>query len=597
MSEDLTKLPRRDGSSAESAAPTDELLIGSLLWDRYEIAALLGTSDLGKLWRCRDLDERREVTLRRLPPDLRRSKPALAAIHAGIQRMANQAHPNVAAIRQLTYVGDQIFLLGDYAPGVDLGTWRSQGENGRRTLAEALPVLEQAAAALDFAHGHGLVHRNIKTTNVFVDAKGVVRVADFGLAPHRHMTLCHGEAVRTGTTGIFLAPELRGGEGVPDAASDQYALAVLAWNLLGGGAEGPADGGAWPEGLSGAARNALKTAFSVQPRKRFASCGDFVRALGGGRVAGRRGRSKAEWRRLGVATAIGLAVLLVAGGLWVGARSLTAWLDGDSAATSGRLADDAGPPPTVEETTWRPPPPLAATTPIPVAGQPWVAHSVPMEFMWVPSMRMWVGRYEVTNEEYARMDPDHDSGSIDGHPLNGPRQPVVRVNYDDTVAYAAWLTEREREAGKLPEELRYRLPSRLEAVTYTRAGFAGAYPWGEMWPPNRGNYADSALASAFPDKPAIADYQDGFAATAPVERSGENAWGLFGAGGNVWETTTREPGGEQFGGWQGGGWEDHLPARMRSDAFYGFIGNARGAVNGFRLVLAPIAGETRSATP
>jgi formylglycine-generating enzyme required for sulfatase activity len=76
-----------------------------------------------------------------------------------------------------------------------------------------------------------------------------------------------------------------------------------------------------------------------------------------------------------------------------------------------------------------------------------------------------------------------------------------------------------------------------------------------------------------------------------VEYSGENPWGLFGAGGNVWETTAKEPGSPQFGGWQGGGWDDHQPVRLKTDTLYGFLGNARGAVNGFRLVLAPVSGE------
>ena len=59
----------------------------------------------------------------------------------------------------------------------------------------------------------------------------------------------------------------------------------------------------------------------------------------------------------------------------------------------------------------------------------------------------------------------------------------------------------------------------------------------------------------------------------------------------------KQSGGAQFGGWQGGGWEDYMPVRLASDALYGFIGNARGAVNGFRLVLAPIAGEAPPPAP
>ena len=59
----------------------------------------------------------------------------------------------------------------------------------------------------------------------------------------------------------------------------------------------------------------------------------------------------------------------------------------------------------------------------------------------------------------------------------------------------------------------------------------------------------------------------------------------------MWETTSKIAGGKEFGGWQGGGWDDHSASRLGCEMSYGFLGNARGAVNGLRLVLAPIAGE------
>ncbi len=569
-----------------------ELGIGSVLWDRYVLTESLGSGELGDLWRCTDRETGKDVCLRRLPTDLRRSKPLMAVLHTGIRRIADQVHPHLAAVRQIIYVGDQIYLVGDYAPGIDIGSWVRSGPEGRRPLEEALPVLRQVAEALDFAHGKRIIHRNLKPSNIFLGDDGVVRVTDFGLAPHHHMTFHHGTAVRTGTTGPYLAPELRGGD-EPDSASDQYALAVLAWEILTGTLPDVEGNGSLPGGFPGSVRSALRRALSKKPRGRFVTCVDFVRAMGGERVGGRRGRSAAEKRRI----LLVVIFLLVTGGAgagwWWGGKAISAWLD---APRKPVAREEKAPAPApekaeVKEAVEALPERLVATTPLPVEGQPWVAQTVPMEFVWVPQMGMWVGRYEVVNEEYAKMDAQHDSGDFRGVCLKGGRQPAVRVNFDDTIAYAAWLTEQERAAGKLPEGWRYRLPSRLEAMTYTRTGTAQTYPWGEMLPPTRGNYGDSTLRAAFSDLPCIADYQDGFVVTAPVEYSGENPWGLFGAGGNVWETTAKEPGSPLFGGWQGGGWDDHLPVRLRADTFYGFLGNARGAVNGFRLVLAPISGE------
>ncbi|NLB65951.1 MAG: protein kinase [Lentisphaerae bacterium] len=600
MMDETTRFERdADGVSPEEPAQASEFYAGQVLWDRYEVIAALGASDLGEVWRCHDRQENKDVVLRHLPRDLGRSKAIMSIIHAGIQRISDSTHPSLSVIRQLVYMGDQIYLVGDFAPGVDIGTWGREGEGGRRALEDVLPVLEQVAAALDYAHERRIIHRNLKPSNIYLDDAGVARVTDFGLRPRRHRSLPLGAGKGPATViSPYLAPELQG-DAVATSASDQYALAAVAWELLAGvsfeiGA--PAD---LPPEVPRSARTALARALAAKPLKRFVSCTDFTHALAGERVWGRRRRSREDWGRIGRMIGLVAGVAALAATAWFGSQALVLWLERPKDIDYYRPPDlkPAAPVQVVQvRETRREVRPLVATTPLPVAGKPWVAHTVPMEFVWVGAMQMWVGRFEVTNEEYLKKEPEHSSGEFKGVCLSGSRQPVVRVNFDDVMAYAAWLTEQERAAGKLPDDLAYRLPSRAEAVAYTRAGSSSQFPWGENWPPTRGNYADAALGTAFPDENFIDDYQDGFPTTAPVEMSGENIWALFGAGGNVCETTSREPGGDRFGGWQGGGWNDYEPNRVASTAVYGFVGNARGAVNGFRLVLVPVveqeAGET-----
>ncbi len=92
----------------------------------------------------------------------------------------------------------------------------------------------------------------------------------------------------------------------------------------------------------------------------------------------------------------------------------------------------------------------------PVSGEDWTSPSTDMEFVWIEDMGLWVGKYEVTNEEYRGKESDHNSGNRDDHSLNDDRQPVVRVNFDDAKEYAEWLTEQDKqELG----ESRYRLPT------------------------------------------------------------------------------------------------------------------------------------------
>ena len=592
MTTQTTKIARGEDTRLADHRPR-EFRVGTLLLDRYEVVAILGASQMGEVWQCFDRQTGQEVAIRWLPPDLRRSKKMLNVLHAEIRRIAGQRHPNVAIIRQIVHAGEQTYVVGDYAPGMDVETWARQGAAGRRTLDELLPLLAQIAAGLDFAHQQRIAHCNLTPSNVFIGPDGVVRVTDFGLMTRRHVEFVRGKATRTGVTGTYLAPELRTEDSEPDSGSDQYALAILAWDLLAGAP--PALDDAPPDFLPGSARAALRRATAPKPRNRFATCADFVRALGGERVASRRGRSQSEWRHIRRCIGVALTLPVVVAGLGLGGFLVVQAIRNPAPPPERKAATPIKPEPVAAKKNAAPAMPvvqkLVATTPLPVEGQPWVTQTGQMEFVWVPPLGLWVGRFEVTNEEYAQMDPAHDSGEFRELSLRDPRQPVVRVNFDDTAAYAAWLTEQERAAGKLRPGWRYRLPSRAEAIAYTRAGLAAVFPWGEAWPPNRGNYGDESLAAAFRDLQFISGYQDGFAVTAPVEASGENAWGLFGAGGNVWETTSKIAGGAEFGGWHGGGWDDHATARLGCEMTYGFLGNARGAVNGFRLVLAPIAGE------
>ncbi len=73
-------------------------------------------------------------------------------------------------------------------------------------------------------------------------------------------------------------------------------------------------------------------------------------------------------------------------------------------------------------------------------GKDWTMPDIGMEFVWIKALDCWVGKYEVTNGEYRKFKPDHDSKDYKGKTLNGVRQPVVYVNFDDATEYASILT-------------------------------------------------------------------------------------------------------------------------------------------------------------
>jgi formylglycine-generating enzyme required for sulfatase activity len=206
----------------------------------------------------------------------------------------------------------------------------------------------------------------------------------------------------------------------------------------------------------------------------------------------------------------------------------------------------------------------------PAEGKPWTSPAAGMEFVWIPVLKIWVGKYEVTNSEYRKKEKAHDSKDYQGNSLYGERQPVVYVNFDDAVAYAAWLTERDKaQLGGL----RYRVPSEAEWMVFAQCGDGREYPWGNSMPPKYGNYGKTS------------GYDDGYAVSIPVEKSARNDWGLYGVGGNVWECCATGASGSSFGAWRGASWYCDFSGNLRC-ACRILVGSARDNDDGFRLVVS-----------
>ena len=273
---------------------------GETILGRYVVERELGEGGMGVVYECLDTGGGVKVAVKSLPPEVGRDRDEMEEVRENFRLVYKLSHPNIAGVRVLEKDGrGEYHLVMELAEGDSLRRWSRQKRKGAGvSLEEAIPVLLQVATALDYAHSEKVIHRDVKPGNIMVDAKGRVKVLDFGLAAQirTSMSRVSRDVGRTSGTRPYMAPEQW--EGQPqDARTDQYALGVTAYELLAGRL--PFEGDDTEvlrsavlhgrvrdiEGVGFAQMADLRRALAKEPKKRFATCREFVAALAGERAA------------------------------------------------------------------------------------------------------------------------------------------------------------------------------------------------------------------------------------------------------------------------------------------------------------------------
>ena len=201
---------------------------GSLLAGRYRVAGHLGSGGMASVLLCRDERLGRDVAVKRLHADSPEDMEKRFAREARLGASLN--HPNLVSIYDTAIDDEGVLIVMEYVRGESLSEALRRGPLEPR---RAGTMAAELGSALDHAHSHGVVHRDVKPANVLLRDDGVTKLADLGIATAAGQTRITRSDMVLGTASYMAPEQLDGAE--PGPAADVYALAAVCFEALAGG--------------------------------------------------------------------------------------------------------------------------------------------------------------------------------------------------------------------------------------------------------------------------------------------------------------------------------------------------------------------------
>ena len=196
---------------------------------KYRVKRELGRGGMGAVYLAEQPGLGREVAIKEL---IQSADPvALKRFLQEAQVMARTSHPNLVQVHDMELMGDVNYLVLEFVRGRSLRDWMNQGPIAP---PQVFAVMHGVLQALDYAHRHAIVHRDMKPENVLLSEDGLVKVADFGIARLTDDTGVGGTATKTGTTvgtPQYMSPEQVASSKV-DGRSDLYSAGIMLYELV-----------------------------------------------------------------------------------------------------------------------------------------------------------------------------------------------------------------------------------------------------------------------------------------------------------------------------------------------------------------------------
>jgi eukaryotic-like serine/threonine-protein kinase len=516
---------------------------GKVLGGRYRLDDLIATGGFAEVWRAFDTELQRIVAIK-LPKPTRLASATNFITEA--RRVARLKHPYIVPVHDVGTEGESCFIVSEY---VEAGSLGDRLTKSPPSIAETTRWLGEIAAALEYAHLHGVIHRDIKPANILIDHHGRALLADFGIAQSAQKTGAFAPSL--GTLRYMSPEQLEGKPATPQ--SDVYSLGVVLHECITGRLPYSSNepsvlrreiaGGATqvskevPAALWAVCAKATRRL----PHERHTSAAHFAseleRAAGKANLKGMWWRSRPVFVPLFIAVACG-AILV---GSFLSKASMTSAITDQRTATPSKDSANGMIPGASTATTV---PPDVQVKPLPTRDSSIGIRliEIPAGYFYMGSDRgnpderpvhrvtisrpFYMGQTEVTQEQWlAIMETPRWREREYLH--EGPEHAASCVNWFEAMEFCQKLTARDREAGVLSADEKYTLPTEAQWEYACRAGTAtywsfGDDPelighfawWGGIW--GEGN----ARHEQYPHD---------------VATKKPNPWGLYDMHGNVYE--------------------------------------------------------------
>ena len=282
--------------AAPSHPKTEGFTAGSTLSGNFRLENILGRGGMGEAWKAYDLTAERFVVLKFVPKEIQHIKEAIDSVRDSFKKVHALQHQHICPVYGLfTDPAHGLYLVMKFIDGAPLNEYvqRQIKKQGKMSFGDAVQILWAIAKGLDYAHEKKVIHRDIKPQNVMIGKSDGVQIIDFGLAEEIRESMAQYTGVvftQASGTRSYMAPEQWRGR-MQDARTDQYALAVTAYQLFSGRvpfSSGDADVlrtcvlNEPPEPIKGLPEHvnaALLKALSKKREDRYENCKAFVKAM------------------------------------------------------------------------------------------------------------------------------------------------------------------------------------------------------------------------------------------------------------------------------------------------------------------------------